>query len=318
MIKTFIPRLAEIGKIKIGGKGEERQKKGGTGTYRLPKKYNHFVITKTEKDAAGNFIKDTAVMQKLGNEPKEIDIILPYDSIELNFPTSFSYYHGRRCICRGDGEIATRTGHDKKPKEIKCENVKCEYLQKAQCKPSGTLSSILPAAENIGGVYKLRTHSWNSVQNIQSSLQHIKTQTAGHLAGIPLKLQILKKHTEEHGNVITLNVVFPGNTKQLEEAVSTEIRRREQFKLDIGKIEQQAITAGVTADNDDPGDVEDEFYTEAEKASAEMKASAIDADAFTVSATEAGIVGAENVSDDMPDNINADTPEKKEDIAELL
>ena len=36
-IKGLTPRLAECGKIKIGNKGEVRQKKGGNGTYRLPK-----------------------------------------------------------------------------------------------------------------------------------------------------------------------------------------------------------------------------------------------------------------------------------------
>ena len=42
----LVPRVAEIGKIKIGYLGEERQAKGG-GTYRQPLKLDRFLVTTT-------------------------------------------------------------------------------------------------------------------------------------------------------------------------------------------------------------------------------------------------------------------------------
>jgi len=43
------PRLAEVGKIKIGGKGKKVTSKKGA-QFRVPEKYDHFVITTNFKD----------------------------------------------------------------------------------------------------------------------------------------------------------------------------------------------------------------------------------------------------------------------------
>ena len=52
--------LPERGHIKIGGKGETRQ--GKSGSYQLPVKYDHFVITTMVRDKSGNFERDTDLM----------------------------------------------------------------------------------------------------------------------------------------------------------------------------------------------------------------------------------------------------------------
>lgn len=306
MIKTFTPRLAEIGKIKIGGKGEERKSKNGK-KFRLPVKYDHFVITKNEKDQYGNFVINEKVMDSLGEKPKEIKIQLLYDSIELNFLSSFSFYHGRKCVCRGNGETAIRIEKGEK-KEIKCTSGECVYLIDGRCKPSGILSAVLSDSNQIGGVYKFRTHSWNSVYNIQSSLAYLKSETGGKLAGIPLKLQIIKKATEEHGNVVTVNIVFDGNKDALVKATIAENKRREQFKIDINKIENIAVKNGITEDNDDPEDVEDEFYSDA-PITADDKAMTISADAFVTS--------DEKIIEEKKDDVIQESQEDKS-ISELL
>lgn len=284
MIKTMLPRLAEIGKIKIGGKGEERTSKENSKKFRLPIKYDHFVITTNEKDAKGNFVIDTDIMKAIGNNSKEIEIRLLYDSIELNFLTSFSLYNGHKCWCRGDGEKAIRVFVDDKKKttkkEIVCPAGECEYLINSKCKPSGLLSCLLPQSESIGGVYKFRTHSWNSVQNILSSLAFIQAKTGGKLANIPFKLSILKKATEEHGNVITVNLIFAGNDDDLKNAVIAETSRREKYKVDILKLENLAKKIGVADDNDDPADVYDEFYTPAEVVTVETRTEKINPKMF--------------------------------------
>jgi len=287
MIKGLTPRLAEIGKIKIGGKGEQRISRNNK-KFRLPVKYDHFVITLNEKDQHGNFIIDKKIMNILEEKPKEIECILLYDNIEKNFLTSYSNYRGHKCFCRGDGEKAIRVFKDDKTqkeykKEIICPAGECEYLINAQCKPSGLLSVILPSANKQGGVYKFRTHSWNSVQNIQSSLYYIASQTGSKLAGILLKLHIVKKSTEDHGNVITVNIVFDGNKDQLRQAVITETKHREEFNIDILKLENMAEKIGITKDNDDPSDVEDEFYNSEIVTTNKSKAMAIDSDTFITS-----------------------------------
>jgi len=279
MIKSFIPRLAEIGKIKIGGKGDKRKSSKGN-EFRMPIKYDHFVITKTEKDLNDNLIIDGEVMKKLGEKPKEIKIKLLYDSIELNFLNSFEMYKGKKCICRGNGEKALRKFKDGTEKEIECNIEKCEFPKSNECKPSGILSCILADSNQIGGVYKLRTHSWNSVQNILGSLTFIKLQTGGKLAGIPLTLKLLKKATSEHGNVNTVNIVFNGNQEALIKAVKEEENRRKGIGFKIEDMEKAAVKSGIINDNDDPEEVEDEFYRKNDAKTPKI----IDANKFEVSA----------------------------------
>ena len=51
-IKNLCPGLVERGKIKIGMKGETRRSQSG-GTYQLPVKLNHFLITTMERGQDG-------------------------------------------------------------------------------------------------------------------------------------------------------------------------------------------------------------------------------------------------------------------------
>ena len=303
MIKRGLkPRLAEVGKIKIGMKGEER--KGKNKMYRLPVRLDHFIITTTERDGKnGNFIPNWDLMEKLDPKenwvdgqthakPKEIPIIFLFDDIDLNFQTSFAFYQGAKCLCRGDGETAERhclkagkqnvlTGLDKndiavfKVKEVEagnlakveCDPDNCPFMQPnadgaTKCKPSGILSCLIPASMNIGGVYRFRSHSWNTLSNILASLELIKTITGGILVGLPMKLQMLKKATEGHGNVNTVNVVFDGETHQeMRQLALTENKNRMEHGVNMLLIENNARKAGFTNDNDDPADIEAEFYT---------------------------------------------------------
>jgi Recombination directionality factor-like len=263
IIKGLNKRFAEIGKIKIGCKGE--LKKSSTGKeFRQPKKYGYFVVTTTEKDNNGNFIIDQEIMKLLGEKPKEIAIRLPFDSIDLNFFTSFQLYEGNKCRCRGNGEKATFIEADGKSKEIDCKNGECQYLQEGKCKVSGILSCYLACKLELGGVYRFRTHGWNSVSNILSALLDFYDQTGGILLGMPLKLKMLKKSTEKHGNVDTVTVVLD-NSKITEiidfrQLALKEKESRKMLEFDVKKIENKAREDGFTKDTDDPKDVQEEFY----------------------------------------------------------
>ena len=57
-------RVVELGKIKIGGKGESRPTQGG-GSFRLPRKDDHFTITTMNRSREGDLQIDEALMRDL-------------------------------------------------------------------------------------------------------------------------------------------------------------------------------------------------------------------------------------------------------------
>ena len=275
-IKNLNKRLVEVGKIKIGGHGDLRKGKGNKPDYRLPVKFDHFKVTGMDKDGNDNFIPDPEITKLLGDKPKALDILLLSDNIDNNFMTSYAMYKGKKCACRGDGEIATRryTVDQKtkkeldKPvyKEIECNTETCPFFnaEKPLCKPNGILTCMLPQTNKVGGVHKFRTTSWNSVINITSSLEAIKLITGGVLFGIPLKMELIEKQTEDHGKVKVVNIVYAGSMQKLQ----IESGRQKQLRIDgsVSMIEQDKIikTSGIMEDHDNPAEVEDEYYTEPE------------------------------------------------------
>lgn len=211
MIKNIPDRLAQVGKIKIGVKGEERQ--GAKGAYRLPSKVDHFIITTMEK-VDGNFRPDENLMKKLdpkNGKPRQLKIALPYDDIDLNFFNEYAMYYGKKRLCFGNGETATRIFLDKETKkEIRRDSTSCpcEYYENGQCKIHGILSVILRENFQLGGVYQFRTTSVNSVINIISGLRQIQKLTQGILAMLPLVMSIQPQSvTDKEGRAQTIFAV---------------------------------------------------------------------------------------------------------------
>jgi hypothetical protein len=310
MIKTKTPpRLAEVGKIKIGMLGKEVEAKQSKKKFRLPIKLDHFLVTTTDKGPDGNFMPDKSVMKKLGDTPTEIPIRLLFDDIDMNFFTSYQYYHGRKCVCRGDGETAKRVHKQGTPKEeirdIQCNFETCEFAKKSKCKVSGILSCSLPDSEYLGGVYRFRTHGWNSVSGILAALQFFKDNTNGVLQGLPLKLKFLKKNTEEHGNVPMVAIVLDKvELLEMREIAMEEARNRERLGVDIKMIEDSAVKSGFMEDTDDPADVEAEWYPDADS---DPGTSADDLEHELTGKKEA----AEVVEDDPPEPGPEQEPEQK-------
>jgi hypothetical protein len=259
--KGLTDRFLEVGKIKIGGKGEKHKSQKG-GEYRLPVRFEHFVVTTTERDTGDNYKQDEQVHKLIGAEPKELSIRLPFDDIDMNFYTSFSFYESRKNKCRGNGIKAEWTEKDGKKREIPCKQ-DCKYLVEGKCKPSGILSCHISKSMNVGGIYRFRTHSWNTVSAILSALKYFKENIPGGiLQGIPFKLVFLKKSTAEHGNVPVVTLVGDGQELiNMRKLGHDELENRARLGITLGHAEQKAIAIGYKPEgNDKPGDVQDEFY----------------------------------------------------------
>ena len=278
-IKGLTPQLAERGKIKIGGLGDERKKRDGSGTFMLPVKYDHFVITTMQRDAAGRFMPDADLMAKInptGAKLVELPVRLLYDDGDLNFMTRYSAYQGSRCWCSGDGEVAQRlTGQNGKygPVECPCERLEADYKGQPRCKPLGTLQVLLEGVDRVGGVWKFRTTSWNTVNAILSSLALIKTITGGPLAGIPLTLVLSPKTvTTPDGKSMVAFIVsieYRGPEQELAELGYEIARKRIERRVKMETVEVEARRLLVAPHEEpapDQADTAAEFYPDPEAA----------------------------------------------------
>lgn len=257
------PMLPEVGKIKIGAKGEIRKSRGGN-EYRLPTKLDHFLVTTMERDQeTENFLPNELIMKKLG-ESKTLNVQLLYNRIELNFPSRLIRYKGTKVQCSGDG----RFGHireDSGVREIECP---CKYNDftytgSDRCKLNGTLSCILTDfTDCIGGVFKFRTTSINSIEGITSSLAYIHNLTGGILANIPLRLVLDRKtsvdRTGVNREISFVRVEFAGSYQEL----LSEAKQIRDTKMQYIEMSEKTAENLVTAEvpEDEVTDVQEEYY----------------------------------------------------------
>ena len=250
-------------------KGELRKSQGGN-DYQLPQKLDHFRVVGMEKGTDNNFIVDREIHNIYGNTPKEIAVRLLYDDIESNMQTRYACYKGRQQWCTGDGEKAVRMREDgggRGTVECPCERQNPDYKGKEKCKMNGALSVIIDGVEVVGGVWKFRTTSYNSIMGILGSLSLIKKVTGGPLAGIPLRMKISPKTvvSPTDNKVQTVHVVsieYAGSPESLQDLGYQKALQQEKHNQRMDNIEQEVkqITATVTDIVDE--DVVDEFYPE--------------------------------------------------------
>jgi hypothetical protein len=194
---------------------------------------------------------DTPLIARLKPETgklTEIPVRLLYDDIDLNFQTRFACYRGNRCWCSGDGEEAQRlAGENGKYQEVSCP---CErqdpfYNGQDRCKILGTLQVLIEGTDRIGGVWKYRTTSWNTVNAILSSLALIKTVTGGPLAGIPLWMVLSPKAdtvptTGQNMVVFVVSLEYRGPEQELAELGYDIAKRRIEHRVKMEQVEAQA------------------------------------------------------------------------------
>ncbi len=274
LIKGIMPGLPERGKIKIGQKGRLIRD-----SFRMPEKLDHFVITKLTRGEDDNFEPDTELMSSIlrsqGLPPDakltRIPITLIYDDIALNFQSRYTAFIGRTRWCSGDGEAAFRLNDKGEHDQIACPCPRADPKftgddgkGKGKCKITGCLQCIIREANTVGGVWKFRTTSFNSVQAITSTLFYIKSITGGPLHGIPLDLVVAPRTAmnpmdQKPVTIHVVSVEFAGSFSQLRETGVKLALESAQQHLRIEHIEDQArrllsIDAAVIEDEDEHAD----------------------------------------------------------------
>ncbi len=271
------PFICEIGKIKIGNKGEERTSSKTGKTFRLPQKLDHFIITTNFKDPhTDTFVPDVALMEQIAsatnqdpNNLKFLPVMLLFDNPELNFIVRFSCYKSAKAWCIGDGKKAFRLKNNYEREEVQCpcERVLPSYNGNEKCKVFGRLTVLLQGVKRIGGCWVFRTTSWHTVRSIQSSMIFLRQLTGGILSGIPLMLTINPKAVIiPDGSLQTIYVVnleYWGDIESLQEHAIRIQKRRIEYKLKTEMLEEQLRKSlpAIQFDEDEE-DIFGEFYPE--------------------------------------------------------
>lgn len=261
MIKGLTPGLKEIGKIKIGRKGATKTSKKGS-EYRPPEKFDHFEVVTLHKDDNGDFIPDAAIMGLIGENAKELDVSLLYNDPTLNFFTRYNQYKGGKCMCSGDGVDAVQVDGTK----ITCNPDTCPVFKTKHCKPNGILSVILKDAPRLGGVYKFRTTSYNSIRSILSSMFFLQSLTGGILANIPLKMTVSPMSVNPVSSstaqtIYVVNLEFPGTVDDLHKQTVEIMTQQAGMQSKIIELEAQArVAISAPETKEEIQDVEAEFY----------------------------------------------------------
>ena len=302
ILESLRPTLAELGKIKIGGKGEERPTKSG-GKFRLPEKHSYFTITGTDRDSAGDLKVDEALMKRLLEKHgvdvtedkkgtgktttrrlREIPIALLSDAIEEVLQASYCFYDGRSMVARCDGETCVWYRDAKgnpipEGKAIPCnkEHEKLGQDNKPRFKLHAKfLCTIADGDARWGGVYVLRTTSKISLEQLFGTLQHIKALTSGILAGLPLRLVVRGIEVAPEGKSSTVYVVHVElrgadlNAVQQQALQMAQVRLRNAKELaSVGQQYRALLSApGENEDAEEQADVAEEFHPETAQAAA--------------------------------------------------
>ena len=259
-ISDITPRLAEIGKIKIGGKGEKKVR-----GFLLPEKWDHFEIATLLKDEEGRLMMDVEMNARIGKDCKALDIELCYDNPVMNMPTFYALLSEGRIACMGNGHIATKTKEDDSKEEVVCNPRKCNAYKNKKCKLHGRLSVILSESNRLGGVYVFRTTGFNSIRNIMSSMGFLRGITGGVLGGIPLRMILLpmtvKPHEVEHNvKIYAVNLEYAGSPSEIKQAAADEIQRRMVLGVDMHqteKVDKELLKTHVIEEVEEEAEAED-------------------------------------------------------------
>ena len=326
---VFYPnaRLPELGKIKIGGRGEKRKTAAGTEWF-VPRKDDHFTITTLGRDPSGAFIPDTALMDKLKVKYADPDghlrsIPIRVMSNDLNdiLQAAYVWYGGKTVGARSDGHkviwYCDRASGKRLPQPIE-EPWKDEYLElKASrgtlFKKHTVLNCVIgEAGAKWGGVYKFRTTSVITGDQLYASLLHLSQLTGGILYGMPLVLVVRPIQVAPEGRATTVYVVhIELRGEELKEAMQVQalaanlakyqLENAQTIKRDQGLYRKLLAAPGVEPD-EEAADINMEFQPETVGEMPAAPAGAVDAKWQDILGGAAPVVvDAEVVDEEAPE-----------------
>ncbi|HEX8323955.1 MAG TPA: hypothetical protein VF595_08575 [Tepidisphaeraceae bacterium] len=221
------PRLNELGKIKIGIKGPEKN------GYRPPRKIDHFLITTMRRQAMaydGDLIIDDSLMAELtaqfGEKPtkasaagyerviRTLPIQFAVNEVEDILRTQWVWYVGATQLgARSDGKTVEWhvDDHNKPLPKPEIAEWTDELRNWADDKGNkffklnSELSCYIrsPSAR-FGGVYKFRTTSLITYDKLVGSFASISQLTGGVLRGMPLMMELHAVKVKHRGRVETV------------------------------------------------------------------------------------------------------------------
>lgn len=188
--------------------------------------------------------------------PREIPILLPYDDLALSLQHSLSWFRGSAQFCRGDGEQAERRTITRNARNEEtfgpfqthapCASGGCpEFAEDAagnrKCKPLGRLRVMIGVQQRVGQAYEFRTTSWNSLRNLQESLEQIQLVSGGVLQYVPLFLECAPQRISRPGGRTTTHMIakisFRGTPNELLSTVHESLRLRAPLIENVRRLE---------------------------------------------------------------------------------
>lgn len=277
--EMLTPQLIELGSIKIGTLGEERKKRSGSGSYRLPKKLDHFIVTTRFRDPDGLLTQDRNVMDALvktygddDGKVRRIPITVLSDDIEDILRSNWVYYKGKQCFARSNGRTLLKYGDPKTGEIFESPETKewDSNLENGKgFKKHTTLDCVIAVPDaRWGGVYRFRTTSVISGDQLYGSLLHLKQLTGGVLVAMPLMLVVRPMQVAPDGQPTTVYVVHVElmgkdlHALQQQALASAQFRRENKDELARLKVElKEAFNdPGENEDAEVQSDVQQEFH----------------------------------------------------------
>jgi hypothetical protein len=170
-------QFPQLGQIRKGApKPADGKKPGADLTF--------FRVTFDERE-----IESAAIFtQHYGDEPREIDVLLPFNGVDENLEAWRETYVAGGLVHRCDGE---RIWYEINPKTGERLVRNGEPLKNCDgstgCKPTGRLKIIVPQLQRLAFLTVLTT-SLHDIMNLHRQLEAL-LQINGKLAGVPLKLR---------------------------------------------------------------------------------------------------------------------------------
>lgn len=173
-------RFPRIGFVRKGSPKREKKRADGSTVTTWGVDLDHFRFDSDDDEAMAAF------HDAYGDEPKQINVFLPWPDVDQNFQAWKEHYTAGALQHRCDGETCV-LWLDKKDGTYHTDPIPCP----GGCKEIGYLSVIIPELKRLAFVTVL-THSKHDIMELQANLEAYRVMT-GQLRGIPFVLRRVER-----------------------------------------------------------------------------------------------------------------------------